>query len=245
MSSSIINTVLAASVIFMIAAIVMSEFNYLIGKPECIECKIRNILSKRKKKKNPGYHITGNTPDNQTDTAMIRGVAPPTNANTRVMIPAVAASLVEITNPDVIGTFGVSDSSNPVFGDDDVDISIAGTVTPVMELTPAHKISGPPVMELTPAHKINNQGGVVMDGKIVTNECQLPPYQIRESGHVSELPNISFVAEAVVEDIVDEGISDGLSWAAIDVNGADLNPPGTATPMSEFAYINYGPTNNQ
>jgi hypothetical protein len=75
----------------------------------------------------------------------------------------------------------------------------------------------------------------------VKSACQLPSYQLRGNKPHTTLPQRSLQEPpAVVEDLVDGELFDGMQGYPVNETLDLLTPPGTATPGSEFAAINYG-----
>ncbi|APC25750.1 hypothetical protein BST79_gp237 [Only Syngen Nebraska virus 5] len=168
-----------------------------------------------------------------TAEGMIKGIRPPTYADPRVMNPALAAAPVQFSDPAQFGTFGVTDDVSPAFSTED---KIPKTNA---------KISSDISVEGYENSYDANGARLVMDGKVVKSECQLPSYQIRNSQHHTQLPMRSLhEPPPKVEDLVDESLFEGLQGYPIDEKLDLLTPPGTATPSSEWAAINYGLTNN-
>lgn len=168
-----------------------------------------------------------------TVEGMIKGIRPPTYADPRVMNPALAAAPVQFSDPTQFGTFGVTDDVSPAFSTED---KIPKTNA---------KISSDISVEGYENSYDANGARLVMDGKVVKSECQLPSYQIRNSKHHTQLPMRSLnEPPPMVEDLVDESLFEGLQGYPVNEKLDLLTPPGTATPMSEWAAINYGLTDN-
>ena len=158
---------------------------------------------------------------------MIKGPTPPAFAEPRVMNPSLAAAPVQFDDPTTFGTFGVTDDVSPIF-----------TTNSKIPRTTAKMVSDARL------EGFQLKGGLVKDGKVVVDECQLPSYQLKVETHHTVIPVRSLrEPPANLQDIVEDGLTDGLGWAPIDENGADLTPPGTAKPASEWASINYGRPN--
>lgn len=163
----------------------------------------------------------------RTIEGMIEGPVPPAYADPRVMNPSLSAAPVQFSDPAEFGTFGVTDDVSPVF-----------TNTAILPKTDA-KLTSDASLE-----GFELEGGLVKDGKIVTKECELPSYQLKGYEHHTTIPIRSLKEPpAQVEDIIEEGMFDGLQGYPIDEKGAELVPPGIATPGSEWAAIFYGRPN--
>jgi hypothetical protein len=160
----------------------------------------------------------------------IQGVQPPIYSDPRVMNPVLAAAPVQFSDPAVFGTFGVTDDTSPAF------------TNPSRILKTNAKIAGDNSFEGFEDGLDANGARLVMNGKVVHSACQLPSYQLNGNAppHTT-LPQRSLhEPPAVVEDLVDGEIFDGLQGFPVDEKLDLLTPPGTATPFSEFCAINYG-----
>ncbi|AGE56292.1 hypothetical protein PBCVNEJV1_422R [Paramecium bursaria Chlorella virus NE-JV-1] len=157
----------------------------------------------------------------------IQGVKPPIYSDPRVMNPALAAAPVQFSEPTIFGTFGVTDAISPAFSSKIPETNA--------------KIAGDASFEGFEDALDANGARLVMNGKVVKNACELPSYQLRGITPHTSLPQRSlFEPPATVEDLVDGAMFEGLQGYPVDEKLDLLTPPGTATPMSEFAAINYG-----
>jgi hypothetical protein len=156
----------------------------------------------------------------------IPGIHPPAYADPRVMSPALAAAPVQFSDPAIFGTFGVTDDISPTF---------STTSSSRISKTNAKIVSDV-------SQEGFENGGIVMNGKVVTAARQLPTYQLRGVvPHHTSLPQRSLdEPPATVEDLVNDGIFDGLQGYPINEKLDLLTPPGATTPFSEFCAINYG-----
>ena len=165
----------------------------------------------------------------ETVDGLIPGVRPPTYADPRVLNPALAAAPVQFSDPAVFGTFGVTDDVSPAF-------STPGSVSKTNA-----KIAGDMSFEGFEDGLDVNGARLVMNGKVVKSACQLPSYQLRGITPHTSLPQRSLdEPPANVEDMVDGELFDGMQGFPISEKLDLLVAPGTATPFSEFASINYG-----
>lgn len=163
----------------------------------------------------------------------IKGIRPPTYADPRVMSPALAAAPVQFSDPAVFGTFGVTDSISPAFS------------TPSEIPKTNARIAGNAQFEGFENALDANGARLVMNGKVVQSACQLPSYQLRDSTPHTTLPQRSLnEPPATVEDLVDGAMFEGLQGYPVNEKLDLLTPPGTATPGSEWASIQYGQRNN-
>lgn len=111
-------------------------------------------------------------------------------ADPRVINPKLAAAPVQFPNPEVFGSFGITDSVASVWSDDEF---IRGEARKLPRYTPRMKLP------------------------------------IRSVG----------TPQPVESDFIDT-MSGSLETGPSSLTDADLTPPGTARPMSEWAWINYG-----
>ncbi|ABT16207.1 hypothetical protein ATCV1_Z073R [Acanthocystis turfacea chlorella virus 1] len=162
----------------------------------------------------------------------IQGVRPPTYADPRVMNPSLAAAPVQFPDPAQFGTFGVTDDTSPAFS------------TPSQIPKTNAKIASDVSLEGFENALDANGARLVMDGKVVKSECQLPSYQLKGVAPHTSLPERSlFEPPATVSDFVDGEMFSGLQGFPIDEKLDPLVAPGIALPPSEWAAINYGTIN--
>jgi hypothetical protein len=162
----------------------------------------------------------------------IKGIRPPTYADPRVMNPSLAAAPVQFSDPAVFGTFGVTDDTSPAFS------------TPSqIPKTNAQTASDAQFEGFEDALDANG-ARLVMDGKVVKSECQLPSYQLKGVAPHTSLPERSlFEPPATVSDFVDGEMFDGLQGFPVGEKIDPLIAPGIALPSSEWAAVNYGTIN--
>ncbi|AGE56513.1 hypothetical protein ATCVNEJV2_085R [Acanthocystis turfacea Chlorella virus NE-JV-2] len=159
----------------------------------------------------------------------IQGVRPPTYADPRVMNPSLAAAPVQFPDPAQFGTFGVTDDTSPAFS------------TPSQIPKTNAKIASDVSLEGFENALDANGARLVMDGKVVKSECQLPSYQLKGVAPHTSLPERSlFEPPATVSDFVDGEMFSGLQGFPIDEKLDPLVAPGIAMPASEWASIQYG-----
>lgn len=160
---------------------------------------------------------------------LIEGVRPPTYADPRTMNPALAAAPVQFSDPAVFGTFGVTDQSSLAFSAEDVATNAA--------IASERRQEGFDVgVDVYDA----NGAALVMDGRIVKNASELPSAQIKGAKSHTTLPMRNLhKPPPVIEDLVEDEVFDGLQGYPVDERGDLLTPPGMATPMTEWAKINY------
>jgi len=175
----------------------------------------------------PFADYAGNPIVKKAELGLIEGVRPPTYADPRVMNPTLASAPIQFSDPSEFGSFGVTE--NLAFtGDNDKQSTTNAEVTSVRTLEGFEGYEA-------------NGAMLVMDGKIVKDACELPSYQLKGIQPHTTLPmrNLSN-PPPVIEDLVENDMFDGLQGFPIDEQIDMLTPPGTATPWSEFASINYG-----
>lgn len=152
----------------------------------------------------------------------IQGVRPPTYADPRVMNPSLAAAPVQFSDPAQFGTFGVTDDVSPAFS------------TP----SEIQKTNAETASDATLEGFEN--GGIVMNGKIVESACELPNYQLKGVTHHTTLPQRSlFEPPPTVQDLLTDEIFDGLQGYPVTTKDDTdlLTPPGEAKPASEWAFV--------
>ena len=186
---------------------------------------------------------------------IIKGVRPPTYADPRTMNPALAAAPVQFSDPAMFGTFGVTDQTSLAFTTKDGPTNASITSDRTLEgfstsdeKTSAAVESDHMMEEFDMATGVfdansffsANGAGLVMDGKIVKNSEDLPAVQIKGAVPHTSLPMRSLhEPPPIVEDLVEDGMFDGLQGYPVNERGDLLTPPGMATPMSEWAKIMY------
>ena len=183
---------------------------------------IENVIDE-----NLPYAEFGGLPKVQKATrGLIEGVRPPTYADPRTMNPSLAAAPVQFSDPAEFGAFGVTDQVSTAFSPD-TDAEIASKRT----------LEG---FEVAPNVYDANGAVLIKDGRIVKSASELPSAQIRGAIPHTTLPMRNLHnPPPVVEDLVESETFDGLEGYPVDEQLDPLTPPGLATPMSEWAKINY------
>lgn len=262
-----LDIIITLVVIAMVAYMAVSEAKYLFGKPTgCIKCgrngcvncikkqtngtiqaardglkqaverveketqEIRNMVQKKAPEPivavnqieyfqtNTDNAVSGDDPAADTIDEVLPFAVYAGPSGTRVTTPA--SSTARFSDPVMFGAFGVADD---VAFSDDISSDASDAALGGFQA---------------------NGAVLVKDGKIVKSERSLPSYQLKDYKHVTELPLRNLRnPHPVVEDLVEADMFDGLQGVPIDERGVDITPPGTATPSSQFAFMNYGYTN--
>jgi len=188
-----------------------------------------NVMENKIDEDLPFSDYTGLPVKAKTVDGTIQGVRPPTYADPRVMNPSLAAAPVQFSDPAEFGTFGVTDDVSPMF-----------TTSSKIPKTNAETASIASFEGFEDALDANG-ARLVMDGKVVKNACQLPSYQLKGVSPHTTLPQRSLhEPPPTVTDLVDGELFDGLQGYPVDEKLDLLTPPGTATPASEWASLQYG-----
>lgn len=254
-----LDIIITLVVIAMVAYMAISEARYLFGKPSgCIRCGRIGCGSCIKKKQTNGTIQAARVnleravrrieDETQEIRNMVQKKAPEpivaVNPIERVQANAVsgadsAADTIDEVLPYAAFSAPRVTAAPPISSTVFSDLATFGTFGVTDDVAFSDDTS-----DAVPRGYDANGAVIVKDGRVVMDERDLPSYQLKKYQHVTELPlqNISKPLP-VVEDLVEGGMFDELQGVPIDENGVAMTPPGTATPGSQFAFLNYSYTN--